>query len=358
VSSEAPTATEQAAWERAADEGIHVLRIATPFAVGRVNCYLIEDDPLTLVDVGPNSGKSLDEIESGLGGLGHTVEDLEVIVISHQHIDHFGLVEILARRSGAKVAALDLLAPYLQDFGEDSEREDQRAGEVMTANGIPPDVVGALQSVSRSFRAWGAPSNVDILLHDGEPLSLAGRELMVQHRPGHSPSDTCFWDDERSIFLAADHLLAKISSNPLLSRPLDGSEGRTRALVDYIASLKKTRELPAQIVLPGHGEPITDHVTLIDERFGLYQRRAEKIFGLVRDGHSTGYEMAQQLWGNVAVTQAYLTLSEVVGHLDLLIEAGHVIEETEDGVIHYRTTTDADPSELGDLIPGGNPASD
>jgi hypothetical protein len=36
------------------------------------------------------------------------------------------------------------------------------------------------------------------------------------------------------------------------------------------------------------------------------------------------------MWGNVAVTQAYLTLSEVLGHLDLLALAGSVREQ-EDG---------------------------
>ncbi len=77
---------------------IHCLSIPTPFQVGRVNCYLIEDDPLTLVDVGPNSGKALDELERALADHGHRIEDLERIVITHQHIDHLGLVDILARR--------------------------------------------------------------------------------------------------------------------------------------------------------------------------------------------------------------------------------------------------------------------
>ena len=44
--------------------GVHRLAIPTPFAVGRVNCYLIEDEPLTLVDAGPNSGKALDELKA------------------------------------------------------------------------------------------------------------------------------------------------------------------------------------------------------------------------------------------------------------------------------------------------------
>src|SRR3954449_7337758 len=93
------------------DAGLRCLPIPTPFAVGRVNCWLIDDDPLTLLDTGPNSGKALDELERALPADGRRVEDLERIVISHQHMDHEGLVDILARRSGAEVAALDQLAP-------------------------------------------------------------------------------------------------------------------------------------------------------------------------------------------------------------------------------------------------------
>jgi hypothetical protein len=44
------------------------------------------------------------------------------------------------------------------------------------------------------------------------------------------------------------------------------------------------------------------------------------------------------MWGNVAVTQAFLTLSEVVGHVDLLIEAG-LVREVEDGdVVRFEAT--------------------
>ena len=59
-------------------DGIQRLAIPTPFAVGRVNLYLIEDDPLTLVDAGPNSGRSLDELESQLRAHGHRLEGLTV----------------------------------------------------------------------------------------------------------------------------------------------------------------------------------------------------------------------------------------------------------------------------------------
>jgi len=320
--------------------GIHCLPIPTPFAVGRVNCYLIEDDPLTLVDTGPNSGLALDELERALREHGHRIEDLERIVITHQHLDHLGLVGILARRSGAEVCALDLLAPVLEEFGAHAERDDELAEALMLRHGIPRDVVTALRSVSRSYRAWGGSARVDRPLADGEALEFAGRSLEVLHRPGHSPSDTLFWDAERALLIGGDHLIGHISSNPLLSRPLGGrsgepGDGRPRALMTYLRSLAETRAMPVELVLAGHGEPVTAHADLIDERFRMHERRAGKIAGLLGEPLSA-HEIAQSLWGNVAVTQAYLTLSEVLGHVDLLLDRGVVVEQEIGGVVRYR----------------------
>jgi glyoxylase-like metal-dependent hydrolase (beta-lactamase superfamily II) len=320
----------------AAAAGVHRLPIPTPFAVGRVNVYLIEDEPLTLVDAGPNSGTSLDALTRALAGHGHAIEDLELLVISHQHIDHLGLTGLLAARSGAEVAAIDVLAPYVERYSEHAEADDEFATGVMLANGIPSEVVSALQSVSRAFRAWGARSDVDRVLHEGEPLELRDRSLTVHHRPGHSPTDTIFHDAERRMLVAADHLLPHISSNPLITRPLREADPRPRALITYMDSLTRTREMDLDVVLPGHGEPFTGHAELIDKRFALHARRAEKLHGLIAERPRTAYELAQALWGNIAVTQAFLTLSEVLGHTDLLERDGRVqgVEGT-DGVVRF-----------------------
>jgi glyoxylase-like metal-dependent hydrolase (beta-lactamase superfamily II) len=342
-------------WQKILDAGIRVLRIPTPFRIGRVNTYLLEDEPLTLIDSGPNSGKALDELQRQLEALGYRIDDIGLVIITHQHNDHLGLVDIVAKRSGAEVAALDLLAPFVENFGSDAERDDEEAAALMRRHGISEEVVTALRQVTGSFRAWGAKAHVTRPLADGEVLALRDRRLEVQHRPGHSPSDTVFWDEDRRILIAADHLIKHVSSNPLISRPLDGSGERTQALVTYLESLKRTRELPAEIVLSGHGEPITDHRGLIDQRFAMYQRRAEKLYGLIAEQSRTGHELAQAMWGDVAVTQAFLTLSEVIGHVDLLVNAGHVREVQDGEVVRYEATSDETAEQLGDLIPGGNP---
>jgi glyoxylase-like metal-dependent hydrolase (beta-lactamase superfamily II) len=353
--------------------GVHCLPVPTPFAVGRVNCYLIEDEPLTLLDAGPNSGTSLTALEAALGEHGRRVEDLERIVVTHQHIDHIGLLDILAKRSGAEVCALDRLAPWLASYKQEMEANDGFSAQIMLRNGIPQDVVYALRAVSASFRGWGAAAQVSRPLAEDEPLQFASRAWRVLYRPGHSPSDTVFFDEASGELFGGDHLIKHISSNPLLSKPLgllspdgDGqdemkgvksspagadngnekntsSEGsaeeeRPRALMSYMDSLRKTREMELEVVYSGHGEPVEDHRKLIDERMGMHERRANRLYALIAERPRNAYEMAQEMWGNVAVTQAFLTLSEVLGHVDVLIDEGRVRERETDGVTSFQAT--------------------
>ncbi len=328
--------------ERAASAGIHRLGIPTPFLVGRVNCYLIEDEPLTLIDTGPNSGKSLDELEQALAAHGRVVEDLELIVLTHQHMDHVGLLEILERRSGAQVAALHTLGPYLADWSASAAADDDFAQETMRRHGTPSELATVLGAVGSAFRAFGSGGTVTQPLHDGDTVQLRDRSLTVMHRPGHSPSDTLFWDEQRRILLGGDHLLAHISSNPLVSRPLNGVDDgeRPHALLNYMSSMRATRELPAEIVMPGHGDPITDHATLIDERFRMHERRARKMLKMLAPAPLTAYDVALKMWGNIAVTQAFLTISEVLGHMDLLVRDGLAREREQDGVVSFEALSD------------------
>jgi glyoxylase-like metal-dependent hydrolase (beta-lactamase superfamily II) len=315
-----------------ATAGIHRLAIPTPFAVGRVNVYLLEDEPLTLVDTGPNSGLALDALERGLGALGHAVEELALIVVTHAHVDHLGLVDVLRRRSGAQVAASEVARPFVEGSREEIEADDELVTATMRRHGVPADMARALGSISRLMLAWGAHAPVDRVLRDGDRLELRERTLEVALRPGHSPSDTVFYDRARRVLLGGDHLLKDISSNPLIARRPGGSD-RVQALAVYLDSLRRTREVELDLVLPGHGEPIADHRALIEARLTLHERRAAKLERLIEERPRTGYELAGLLWGDIAVTQAYLTLSEVLGHTDLLVNAGRVREEEQDGVV-------------------------
>ena len=251
--------------------------------------------------------------------------------MTHQHIDHIGLVDILARRSGAEVAALDALAPWLANYAEHMDGDDRFAERMMVRHGVPEQVAYALRAVTAAFRGWGAKVTVTRPLAPGSTVQLRDRALTVLHRPGHSPSDTVFHDAERRELIGGDHLIGHISSNPIVTRPLDGDESqRPRALRTYLESLAATAAMDdVDVVLPGHGEPVRDHADLVAKRYAMHDRRAAKIRDLLTEP-LTAHEIAQRLWGKVALTQAYLTLSEVLGHTDLLAARGEV-EELDDG---------------------------
>ena len=308
---------------------IHRLPIPTPWAVGRVNCYLVEDDPLTLVDTGPNSGRALDELEQALARHGRRVEDLERIVITHHHPDHEGLLGVLHRRSGAEVCALDRMAPWLDDWQGRMRDEDAYAADLMRAHGVPDDVVAVLEALAQGFRAWGSSAPVARQLRDGATLEFAQRTWRVHHRPGHSSTDTLFHDAERREAIGGDHLLAHISSNPLASKD------EPRSLVAYLRSLRATAAMEAlDVVHPGHGDPVRDPAALVESRLRMHERRARKIADLLVEPLSA-HEIARRMWGRVALTQAFLTLSEVLGHLDLLLEDGVVAAEPGEPVTRF-----------------------
>jgi glyoxylase-like metal-dependent hydrolase (beta-lactamase superfamily II) len=300
---------------------------------------LIEDDPLTIFDPGPNSGEAIEALVVGLRSRGHELADLERIVVTHQHIDHLGLVEVVQHASGAEVVCLDKCKPWMENFHEESSATDRWASGMLVQHGVGEEVAVALRAVAKAFRGWGSECPVDRTFSEGDFLEFRDRKLEIFHRPGHSSTDTVFWNDATKTMIAADHLIKNISSNPLLERPAAEGEARPQELVLYIESLKKTREMPATITLSGHGEPIVDHAALIDGRFAATHKRVEKLYAMLAEGGpQTAHELARGTWGNIAVTQAFLTLSEVLGNLDILDNAGRVAPTETDGVIKYSVT--------------------
>ena len=301
--------------------GVYRIAVPTPFAVGRVNCFLLTGEPLTLVDTGPNSGTALDCLERALVELGVRVDELELIVLTHQHMDHEGLLAILSRRSRAPVAAFAPLAPWIASYRESARGDDAYAQATMRRHGLPGDVNTLLGLLTAGLHAYGSEGTITLPLSDSDRLTMGGREFSVHHRPGHSPSDLVFLHEQSGLLIGGDHLLAHISSNALVTRPLDGATDgpRPTPLVDYARSLRATRELPVRLLLTGHGDMVSDPTPLIDTRLRDQARRARKILRLISPEPLTAHAIAQQIWGEVAISQAYLTLSEVLGHLDLLL---------------------------------------
>ena len=320
-----------------------LLPLPVPYAVRVVNSYVLLGEPLTLVDPGADWAETRSELEAALGAHGPRLEDVERIVITHQHHDHAGLAHWIKERSGAEVVAHAGIVDHLADLAWDSmEAEDQFQAGVMRLNGIAEERIDELYEVSKAHRVYGGSVEVDVKVLDGDVVRAGAHELVVHERPGHSPSDLVLVERDGTFALGGDHLIATISSNPVVHRPLErpaDPRDRPEALVAYLDSLRKTAALDIDTVLPGHGPPVVDHGRLVGERMTFHERRKERMLESLGAGSLTAHELALEIWGEVARKEPFLTLSEALGHLDLLERDGRVtIAEDGDRVRRYSRT--------------------
>jgi glyoxylase-like metal-dependent hydrolase (beta-lactamase superfamily II) len=313
--------------------------LPTPFPVGPVNVWLLRGDPLTLVDAGPSTPEALTALERGLGELGVRLEEIEQLVLTHQHSDHVGLAATVVERSGCRVAGHELLVDYVRDTQASIAGEEAWQDSLLRLHGTPDERREAYRSVMLERRPYtGIGAVVDLALAEDDVLEAGGLRLRVSLRPGHSPTDTIFCDDATGIALVGDHLIAHISSNPLVSRPLVGPADpveRVSALASYVSSLERTAAEDHALMRTGHGVDIEGHRALIAERIRLHERRVEQV-GAALDGRPrTAADLSTQLWPGLPPNQTFLTLCEVLGALDLLEERGRVRKRLEGETLAY-----------------------
>jgi glyoxylase-like metal-dependent hydrolase (beta-lactamase superfamily II) len=303
-----------------------VLRITVPTPwMGTVNAYLLTGDPLTLVDAGPGLTSSTVMLCRAIRGAGYDAREIELLIATHHHFDHMGAMQHIAGLSGAEVLIHRDAAPFVIDWERSREGEDDWLAGQMIRHGVPPMTARAARQFARLEAHLAEPLDVSRRLLDGDVVRAGGREFHVLFRPGHSPSDIVLFDAREGLLLSGDHLLADVSSNALMALPLHGGgpeSPRPHALVDYRRSLAATWELPARLVLPGHGSIVGEHRLLIDQRIAEQDRRARHLGDRLRRTPRSAFALASEIWGSEANAQVFLVLSEVLGHLDLLLDDG------------------------------------
>ncbi len=319
-----------------ADRGLSLapepIRLELPLAyLGSVNVWLLRGDPLTLIDTGAATDEDLAALEAGLRSHGYRIEQIELILLTHHHLDHSGLASLISDRSGAEIGAHRSTAMWGLDYARRIAGERIFTRELMAAHGVPVAVIDSSDEFFARIAADGRPFETDRVLADGDRVIAGGRTLRVVHRPGHSVSDTLFIDEDSDDAYVGDHLLANITSGVELmaTEPL-GSE-RRQGLLEYLSNLVKTRVMPLRNCYAGHGPTIADHRSLIDQRMAFHAERLDRVLGLVSGGHPTAFEMARHLWSEeTAAEQQVLVTWEVLGHLDLLLNRGVVREQIDD----------------------------
>ena len=317
--------------------GVHRVPVPVPFAEagGPSNVYVIEEDGggLALFDAGIGTREGRDALLSGFRALGRSLGEVRRIFVSHGHIDHYGYARAAQEESGAPVYAHRRDHDKLTGRDRTAQRLDLYAA-YLDRLGAPRELLGHVRVHWQDLGRMARPVEHVESIADGMRLRFARFSAEVLHLPGHTPGLVCLWAADQGVLFSDDHLLERVSPNPLLD--LEGrAEPTHRALVEYVRSARRARELPARLIAPGHGEPFTGHVGIIDRLLAFYEKRQARLLELLAEGPQTPARLAPRVFPHARPSQLYLTLSEVMGNLEVLEERGCVRREERSGRIVF-----------------------
>lgn len=316
-------------------DGLNHFEVPTPFDVGTMNCYVFVGDELTVLDPGPATDVAYEEVSEGLSDLGLVVADIDQVLITHPHMDHFGVANRIVEESGARAVAHEDATRRLGDPIELFDREQEFFRPYLQAMGVPEQYAETAVTLPEAYTDYQEPLTIDYEITDGDTVDV-GMDLRVVHTPGHAPGSVCFVQPTEGIAFTGDHVLKHVSPNPLLTVTPGSEQGRTRSLPTYLDSLQRIQDVDADIGHPGHGERISDLDGRIQEILDHHHQRKETIADMLEvEGAMTAYDIMQAMFPDLPVTEFFPGMSEVIGHLDLLEDEDRVEITEENGIRRY-----------------------
>lgn len=314
--------------------GIYQIEIPTPFIVGPVNVYLLEEENLTLVDTGPLTEEAWQTLNQGIRDIGYEVKDIQQVVLTHHHIDHCGLLERVRRASGARTFSHPQAVPYVELNEGFMEFHARFFYELYHECDVPEESIIFINQFHNQAMSFSERSQIDGWLKHEKALPHLP-DWRVLYTPGHSQSQISLYRADDRVMIAGDHIIKHISSNARIEPPMDQSRNRPLTLVQYRTALEMCADMDIEIIFSGHGEAVTDHRKLILQRLQKNWLRTEKLRGLLLDGEKTTYQLTTLLFPHVYQKELPLALSETLGHIDLLQILHQLEVKQRNGVLYY-----------------------
>lgn len=314
------------------------IAVPTPFYVGDVNVYLIKEDPLTLIDVGPKTAEAAKVLREQLRRHGVDIKDIRRIVLTHAHEDHCGLArQVRDEAHNAEVLVHGWETGHL--FGRLAQEEHRK---LMFRAGVPDNVFNEMQSLYAEISLL-----TDALddggfgeLRDDQDLEFESGYLKVIHTPGHTPGSCSFVREANRTLICGDCVLKRITPNPIVAPdPLD-PEKRFQSLAEYLVSLARLRSFAPTLVYGGHGEPVTDFEEIFNRYVRSIDERQRRVISLVGKHGATAFDVAQKLFPQSIDhdVHRFLAISESIAHLDYAESEGKIAVEHKNGIEFYLNT--------------------
>lgn len=307
--------------------GLWSLPVPIPIrALRYVLVYALETpDGIVLIDAGWDTPEAWSHLTGGLAELGASPADVDGLLITHIHPDHYGLAGRVRDASDAWIALHPADAALLED---DTLRVDSLLAETLAwarRTGAPTDELETISPEVLPLHPFSTVATPDVLLEDRARAPVAGWELRAVHTPGHSPGHLCFHDPTRQLLFSGDHVLPGITPNVSV-HPLSGPD----PLGHFLDSLAHVRQLPTRLALPAHQWRFDDLPGRVDELVAHHETRLEATRNALHAGAETTYEVAAAMpwaraWDTLPMMMRQIAIGEAQAHLVVLTTRGQAV---------------------------------
>ena len=319
--------------------GVFRLVLPLPFpGLDRVNAYLVTGGAdTTLVDCGIYFPDEKDDhgwadVEAAFDACGVAVTDVTRLVVSHTHIDHYGMAGKFVERSGAELWMHEVTSEDLEVY-RDPEGTRERLRTLFRDHGVDTEELDELTK----FEDWRAfvseliePA---VTLSGDEEIEIGPRTWKVIYTPGHSRSHICLWSASDRMLISGDHLL------PTITPHIDYRRGpEDDPLGDFLAGLAAIERLDPQLVLPGHGRPFEEGAERARIVARHHDRRLGGILQTIRHEPHTADEITDEIFGTTLLNfERRLAIGEALAHIRYLSKRDEITRtRRDDGTYLYQ----------------------
>ncbi len=263
-------------------EGIRLFPVRTPTLppATHTNCYLLGNGQLVIVDPGAADSAEVERLLSFVTALRSDGLVPCAVFLTHHHADHIGGAMAVKQRLGIPVWC--------------HER---------TADRLP-------------FRA-------DRIFRDGEVLEVDGSPPMrfaILHTPGHARGHLCLVDERSKAAIVGD-MVAGFGT--IVIDPPEGD------MSDYLAQLRRLKDLPVRTLYPAHGPVIPDGPGKLAEYLAHREQREQMVLEAIRAGDGTVGDIVRRAYSDVAELMHPIAERSTQAILLKLLREGRLAREGE-----------------------------
>ncbi|HEX7365138.1 MAG TPA: MBL fold metallo-hydrolase [Dehalococcoidia bacterium] len=322
-------------------QGVHQIKVPLPGAMDSMNIYLIEGTQGNLlIDTGFDTPEAFGALRDALKFSGFGFKDITVIAATHVHPHHFGLVSKLKQLSGAKVALGEIEARFIDTRYGKTDTLLKQVKQLLVSNGVPESDSTSLAESSLAIKEFVSVVKPDIILKDGDKITVASQEFKVILTPGHSTGHICFYEPKRKMFFSGDHLLPDIFPH-IAFHPQSGEN----PLADFFKSIESLGNLDINFIFPGHGSVFSGFKLRLGELHYYHEQRQREVMRIIESDTKSAYQIASELpwtpagdsvpFNKLSAFDKRLAVMETLAELKLMVSQGKAQKVVKENIDLY-----------------------